>query len=355
MNSQSGTIQQLETKLASEPESEHATETEIPRIVITMGDSAGIGPELIVRIARLTFSAQLVVLGDSRLLLAIAQRLQLPLEISPIDWNEPVAAHVSGHLYVEEHQNREPVVAGQLSTVNARTTLSILERASELALSGMVRAIVTAPVHKANLNSVAPDFLGHTEFFAEKANVDKVVMMLASGDLRITLATTHLPLSEVPASITQQSLSQVLNVIISSFERLQIGDVRIAVCGLNPHAGENGLLGKEDDSVIRPVIEHFQQRGKSVSGPFPADTLFTPQKRQLFDVFLAMYHDQGLPVVKAFGFGQCANITLGLPYIRTSVDHGTALDIAGKYCASGDSLEYAINYAIQLVAGNLPK
>lgn len=329
-------------------------QVDIPRVVITMGDPAGIGPELIVRIALLKFPAQLIVLGDGKLLLSIAQRLQISLVLSPIDWLQPVMTHTPGQLYIEEHPNEQAVIAGQLNTVNAKNTLSILKRASDLALCGTVNAIVTAPVHKENLNQVDASFLGHTEFFAEKANREKVVMMLASKGLRITLATTHLALADVPAAITRQGLTQVLNVIIDAFERLQLKQVKIAVCGLNPHAGENGLLGLEDNEVIQPVIEGFQLEGKSVFGPFPADTLFTPQKRTQFDVFLAMYHDQGLPVVKAFGFGKCANITLGLPYIRTSVDHGTALDIAPEYCASGDSLEYAINYAIQLLAGKLP-
>jgi len=216
-----------------------------------------------------------------------------------------------------------------------------------------VDAIVTAPVHKANLNRIDASFFGHTEFFASKARIDKVIMMLATDELRISLATTHLPLSKVPAEITRENLERVLDIIFSSFSRLQMKNIKLAVCGLNPHAGEDGLLGYEEIEVISPVIKAFQENGYRVEGPFPADTLFTPQKRKEFDVFLAMYHDQGLPVVKTIGFGQCANITLGLPYIRTSVDHGTALDIAPDYSASPDSLEYAINYAIKMASGKL--
>lgn len=326
----------------------------VPRVLVTMGEAAGIGPELLVKIAQQGFAAQIIVLADPNCLQSIANKLSLPLELTEIDWSAARQIHRIGHLYIETHHLNEPVETGQLSKVNAKTTLSILSRASELALNKQVDAIVTAPVHKANLNSADSTFLGHTEYFAKKAGKDKVVMMLASGDLRITLATTHLPLSQVPLAITKENLDKVLNVMLSAFDELNIKDLKIAVCGLNPHAGEDGLLGDEEINIIEPVIQQFQQKNKNIYGPFPADTLFTPQKRKQFDVFLAMYHDQGLPVVKAFGFGRCANITLGLPYIRTSVDHGTALDIAADFCASADSIEYAINYAIELSAGNLP-
>lgn len=328
--------------------------SQLPRVVITMGEPAGVGPEIIVRIAQLEFNAQLVVLGCAELLQQVAQRIDLPLELSTQDWSGTVIPHLPGHLFIEEHPLQSPVFAGQLNPANAEFTLSLLRRASELALEGQVDAIVTAPVNKANLNQVSPDFLGHTEFFAELAGVDKVVMMLATEDLRISLATTHISLSDVPAAITQQSLTQVMEIIFSAFERIQLKHLKLAVCGLNPHAGENGLLGSEDAQVIRPVIDKFQQQGRSIQGPLAADTAFTPRNRAAFDVFLAMYHDQGLPVVKALGFGRCANITLGLPYIRTSVDHGTALDIAADFCASPDSLEFAINYAIELALGKLP-
>lgn len=325
-----------------------------PRLVVTMGEAAGIGPELIVKISQLEFSAQLVVLADAALLRMVAKRLGITLGLIPIDWDAEIQAHQPGHLFIEQHDLQRPVQAGVLDRENARTTLSILYRASELALQGKVDAIVTAPVHKANINQIDPEFLGHTEFLAKQASVEPVVMMLACENLRISLATTHLPLAKVTGAITQKSLTQLLEVMLSAFKRFGLGSIKIAVCGLNPHAGENGLLGKEDDEIIRPVIEKFQLQKKNISGPFPADTLFTPQKRAEYDVFLAMYHDQGLPVVKAFGFGRCVNVTLGLPYIRTSVDHGTALDIAADYCASSDSLQYAINYAIQLIAGKLP-
>lgn len=326
----------------------------IPRILVTMGEPAGIGPELIVRLAQLEFNAQIIVLADPHLLLDIAKKLNLELTLSKIDWHSSEQIHQVGHLFIEAHFLEEAVEPGILNKPNALTTLSILARASELGLNHKVDAVVTGPVHKANLNQVEPTFLGHTEFFAEKAGKNKVVMMLASGDLRVTLATTHIALSKVSAAITEDNLIQTINVIIDSFDKFNIKNIKIAVCGLNPHAGEDGLLGDEEIKVIAPVIEKLQSQGHSVFGPFPADTLFTPQKRKDYDVFLAMYHDQGLPVIKAFGFGRCANITLGLPYIRTSVDHGTALDIAASYRASPESIEYAINYAIELATGNLP-
>jgi 4-hydroxythreonine-4-phosphate dehydrogenase len=324
------------------------------KVLITMGEPAGIGPELLVRIAQNEFSEQIIVLADSNLLIHTAEQLKLPLALTEIDWDKPAKKHQAGHLYIENHLIAEPVIVGELNTLHAETTLSTLSRASELALDNSVDAIVTAPVHKANLNQVDQTFLGHTEFFADKANINKVIMMLATNDLRVTLATTHLPLLKVPAAITKNNLRQVFEVIFGAFEKLGIANIKLGVCGLNPHAGEDGLLGTEEIEIISPVITEFQEKGYQVSGPYPADTLFTLQKRKQFDVFLAMYHDQGLPVVKSFGFGQCANVTLGLPYIRTSVDHGTALDIAATYSASADSLEYAINYAIHMASGTLP-
>jgi 4-hydroxythreonine-4-phosphate dehydrogenase len=328
---------------------------DVQRILITMGEPAGIGPELIVKLAQLKFPVQLVVLGDSSHLSSIALKLQVPLELTEIDWRSSPQVHRAGHLWIEEHSLEEPVNLGKLSSANAKTVLAILSRSSELALSGKVQAIVTPPVHKANLNKVDKKFLGHTEYFAERAGIDQVVMMLACQGLRITLATTHIPLAKVASTVSAELIESVLNVIIHSTQKITSRQLKIAVCGLNPHAGEQGLLGSEDDNIILPVIKKLQQQGKSVEGPFPADTLFTPQKRKRYDLFLAMYHDQGLPVVKTLGFGQCANVTLGLPYIRTSVDHGTALDIAKDLSASEDSLVYAVNYAIQLSQGNLPE
>ncbi|MDH5433603.1 MAG: 4-hydroxythreonine-4-phosphate dehydrogenase PdxA [Gammaproteobacteria bacterium] len=325
-----------------------------PRVLLTMGEAAGIGPELLVKLAQGQFNAQLVVLADGQHLKHIADVLGVPLQLTAIEWDKPNWRHQSGHLFIEEHKLEQPVVKGELNVENANTTLSILQRASELALDKKVDCIVTAPVHKANLNRVCFEFTGHTEYFASLAKVKKVVMMLATDDLRITLATTHLPLKLVPGAITKESLTSVIDIIYSSFRFFGIESPKLAVCGLNPHAGDSGLLGREEIDVIEPVVNAFREKGFDIEGPLSADTLFTPINRMNYDVFLAMYHDQGLPVIKTIGFGRCVNVTLGLPYIRTSVDHGTALDIAAKYCANPDSLVCATDYAIALTQKRLP-
>ncbi len=327
----------------------------LPRILLTMGEASGIGPELLVKIAQQTFNAEIIVLADHNLLNQIADELSIPLLLTTVDWNKPPQQHCQGTLIFENVSLPANVVAGKLQSQNSAAILNMLSRAGELALTKKVDAIVTAPVHKAVLNQLNPNFLGHTEFFAEQAGVAKVVMMLATKRLRMALATTHIPLAQVSETITQKLVKQIVQIIHQSFVQLGLPQPQMAVCGLNPHAGEDGLLGLEDRDNIAPAIVNLQQLGIAVEGPFPSDSLFTLSKREKFDVFVAMYHDQGLPVVKAIGFGQCANITLGLPYIRTSVDHGTALDIAAQRIASPDSLNYAINYAIQLAQGKLPQ
>ena len=326
----------------------------IPRVVLTMGEPAGIGPELLVKIAQLEFTAEIVVLANQDLLQTIANELSLPLVLEPIDWNAVAETHQVGSLKIENVDLVEAVSVGQLNSLNSDTVLRMLSRAGELALTGQADAIVTAPVHKAVLNQIDSNFMGHTEYFAEQAKVAKVVMMLATDHLRITLATTHIPLAQVSETIDKQLIEQTVRIIDNSFAQFNLARPKIAVCGINPHAGEDGLLGTQDQEQVAPAIEALKNAGINVEGPFPSDSLFTPNKRKKYDVFLAMYHDQGLPVVKAIGFGQCANITLGLPYVRTSVDHGTALDIAAARVAVPDSLEYAIHYAIQLVNGQLP-
>lgn len=327
----------------------------IPRLLLTMGEPAGIGPEILVRAAQLNFAAEIVVLADPKLLQSVAQEMGLPLTLDSIDWRSSPMEHQKSHLKIEAVKLPDNVIAGQLNQSNSPAVLTMLHRAAGLGLSGAVDAIVTAPVHKAILNQADPRFLGHTEFFATLAGIDKVVMMLATEQLRVALATTHIPLCDVPQAIDQRLIETTVQIIDASFAQLGLTRPKIAVCGLNPHAGEDGLLGTEDASTVTPAIEKLRQSGIQVEGPFPSDSLFTPYKRKQYDLFLAMYHDQGLPVVKAIGFGQCANVTLGLPYIRTSVDHGTAIDISAKRIASSDSLEYAINYAIQLANGSLPR
>jgi len=327
----------------------------LPRILLTMGEASGIGPELLVKVAQQEYNAEIVVLADHSLLKQIADELSLPLQLTAVDWNNPPQKHRQGRLSFENVILPAEVIAGKLQPLNSSAILNMLSRAGELALTKTVDAVVTAPVNKAVLNQVNPRFLGHTEFFAEQAGVAKVVMMLATRQLRMALATTHIPLAQVSKNVTQELVEQVVQIIHHSFSQLDLPQPKIAVCGLNPHAGEDGLLGQEDRNNILPAILNLQQSGIAVEGPFPSDSLFTVSKREKFDIFLAMYHDQGLPVVKAIGFGQCANITLGLPFIRTSVDHGTALDIAPQRIASPDSLNYAINYAILLAQGKLPQ
>ena len=327
----------------------------LPRILVTMGEPAGVGPELLVRLAYFGFDAEIIVLADQKLLKETANELSLPLTFNQVEWEHPSVPHQLGQIKLLPISLPDKVKLGELNINNAGTTLEMLEQAGKLALDKKVDAIVTAPVHKAILNQVDSEFLGHTEFFAKQAKIKKVVMMLATERLRIALATTHIPLADVASSITSDLLSQIIKIIDDSFTRFGLAQPEIAVCGINPHAGEEGLLGFEDRDIVQPALDKLKLEGINVNGPFPSDSLFTQSKRNQFDVFLAMYHDQGLPVVKAIGFGQCANITLGLPYIRTSVDHGTALDIASQRIASPDSLVYATNYAIQLAKGNLPQ
>jgi len=327
----------------------------LPKILLTMGEPAGIGPELLVKIAQNNYAAEISVLADPKLLQQVATDLSLQLNLQSINWNATAKRHIPGHLLIEPISLPSAVVAGQLDVANSPAVLKLLSRSGELALSKQIDAVVTAPVHKAILNQIDANFLGHTEFFAEQAKVDQVVMMLATDNLRIALATTHIPLAKVSKTINSDLVKKVVKTIDQSFSNLNIHQVKMAVCGINPHAGEDGLLGTEEQDFLNSCVKQLAAQGIQIEGPFPADSLFTKTNREKFDIFLAMYHDQGLPVVKAIGFGQCANVTLGLPYIRTSVDHGTAIDIAASRSASASSLDYAIRYAIQLAKGEIPQ
>jgi len=312
-----------------------------------MGEPAGVGPELLLRAAQCRWPAQITALACPQLLQSLAKAMALPLKI--VEHAEAPPSHQPGVLPVIPVTLDAKVQRGRLEPANAAATLSMLKRAGRLMLSGQYDALVTAPVHKKQLNNVDASFAGHTEFFAEQAGVEKVVMMLASAALRVALVTTHIPLARVAQTITTESLQATIGVIVNAVHSLIGRYPKIAVAGLNPHAGENGLLGDEEISIIAPTIASWQQQGYPIDGPFPADTLFTKTYREQYDLFLAMYHDQGLAVIKALSFGECTNVTLGLPYIRTSVDHGTALDIAAQLKASDASIKYAINYAIALV------
>ncbi len=259
--------------------------------------------------------------------------------------------HTPGTLAVEHHPLRAPAIAGRLDARNGPYVVELLERACDGALGGEFAAIVTAPVHKGAINDSGIPFTGHTEFFADRTGAPRPVMMLATDSLRVALATTHLPLSRVSAAITGELLCEVLEILDRDLARWWgMERPRIAVCGLNPHAGESGHLGDEEIRVIGPAIARMRERGLRVAGPLPADTVFVPRVLADFDVVLAMYHDQGLPVIKHSGFESAVNVTLGLPILRTSVDHGTALDLAGTGRADPGSMTAAVELAMRLAA-----
>ncbi len=319
-----------------------------PRIALTAGEPAGIGPDLLVRLAQQPRPAQLVAIADPALLRARATQLGLPLRLHT--WQpDSRAASNAGELWVDPIALAAPVVPGQLDARNARYVIDTLARACDGCISGEFDALVTAPVHKGVINDAGIPFSGHTEFFAERTGTPQVVMMLATDTLRVALATTHLPLAAVPAAITRDSLREVLVILQRDLRNhFGIAAPRILVLGLNPHAGEGGHLGREEIEVIEPVLNELRGQGFDLTGPLPADTAFTPKHLEGADAVLAMYHDQGLPVLKYQGFGRAVNVTLGLPIVRTSVDHGTALDLAGSGNIDDGSLRAALALAIEL-------
>ncbi|MDO9622341.1 MAG: 4-hydroxythreonine-4-phosphate dehydrogenase PdxA [Moraxellaceae bacterium] len=322
----------------------------IPRLALTAGEPAGIGPELLVQIAQLDWPAQLIAVANPALLQAYAQRLNLPLTLLPWSPTQPVVRHQAGSLYILPVDLSTAVEPGQLNVSNAGAVLRSLDLACDGCLAGDFDAMVTAPVQKSIINDAGISFSGHTEYLQERCQVERVVMLLACPGLRVALATTHLPLRDVADAITPERLSQVIRILHADLKtKFGINQPRILVTGLNPHAGEDGHLGQEEITVISPTLAALRQQDMNLIGPLPADTLFTPRLLADADAVLAMYHDQGLPVLKHMGFGNAVNITLGLPIIRTSVDHGTALDLAGKGIADTGSLAAAIDYAITMV------
>jgi 4-hydroxythreonine-4-phosphate dehydrogenase len=325
----------------------------IPRIAVTSGEPAGVGPELCLTLAARELDCELVCLADTALLAARAQLTASGASLRPYRahtrHNAARERHERGTLVVEHAPLNAPSEPGRLDPRNAPYVLGLLDRASDGALAGEFDAVVTAPVHKAVINAAGVAFLGHTEYFAQRAHVAHPVMMLTTGSLRVALATTHVPLKAVSAAITVESLCATVAVLARDLQaRWAIRAPRIAVCGLNPHAGEGGYLGDEELTVIGPAIEQLKRQGFGVHGPLPADSVFVPQVLSAFDAVLAMYHDQGLPVVKHAGFERAVNVTLGLPFVRTSVDHGTALDLAGTGRADPGSLTAAVQLAIEL-------
>lgn len=321
-----------------------------PRIIVTSGEPAGIGPDLCLALTSKPLSAQLVVAADPDLLIERAQLLKLNINIQMYHPDLPVEPTPANQLLVLPIKTNQPVVPGQLTPNNARYVLTLLDAAINGCINKEFTAMVTAPIHKGVINDSGIPFSGHTEYLADLTNTQQVVMMLASNRLRVALATTHLPLKAVPAAITPTLLEQVITVLHQDLkQKFGISQPRILVCGLNPHAGESGHLGTEEIEVITPTLNHLKQYyGFKLTGPLPADTAFTEKPLSEADAVLAMYHDQGLPVLKYAGFGQAVNITLGLPFIRTSVDHGTALDLAGHGSADPGSLFTAVEYAINM-------
>ncbi|MGH8401052.1 MAG: 4-hydroxythreonine-4-phosphate dehydrogenase PdxA [Gammaproteobacteria bacterium] len=317
-------------------------------IALTTGEPAGIGPDICIQLAQQPHAVQLVAIGDTEVLAARAKVLKIPLQLEsyqPDQWTP----HRAGSLQIINLPTRRPVTAGRLDPENAGYVLATLERAVDGCRSGEFAAMVTAPVNKAVINDAGIAFTGHTEYLAVRCSVSSPVMLLVAGNLRVALATTHLPLSAVPAAITRDGLMHTLRVLHTELiHRFGIASPRILVLGLNPHAGEAGHLGREELEIIAPVCEALRAEHLHIIGPVAADTAFNPQRLAQTDAVLAMYHDQGLPVLKYAGFGHAVNVTLGLPIIRTSVDHGTALELAGSGRAEHGSLEAAIKLAVAL-------
>ncbi len=330
--------------------------SELPRLAITLGEPAGIGPELAVQLARFPLAADLIVIGDGDLLRATAQDLAAPLDLSVYDPATVLGERPANSLRLLAHPLPQTVQAGRLDPRNSATVVDWLALAADGCRDGRFDAVLTLPMHKGVINDAGIAFTGHTEFFAGRAGVE--VLMLLVGDdtaiaprasIRVALATTHLPLRAVADAITVAGLGTRLRLLDTGLRRdLGIARPRIAVLGLNPHAGEGGHLGREEIEIIDEVMQALRAEGLDLHGPLPADTAFVPAKRRQFDAYFAMFHDQGLPVLKALGFGGAVNVTLGLPFVRTSVDHGVALDLAGTGRADTGSAVAAAELALAI-------
>jgi 4-hydroxythreonine-4-phosphate dehydrogenase len=326
-----------------------AFQSPIARLVLTAGEPAGIGPDVCLGALTRDWPCELVVAGSRAVLEARASRLNLGTRFRTHDSQAPARPHRAGSVPVIDLPTPEPVIAGKLDARNARHVLSLLDRALEGCRTGEFLAMVTAPVQKSIINEGGIAFTGHTEYLADRLGVARPVMMLVAGNLRVALVTTHLPLARVPAAISKAAVTETIRTVAAELRsRWKIARPRITVCGLNPHAGESGHLGDEEIRVIGPAVEALRREGLDLLGPIPADTAFTPGTLEGIDAVIAMYHDQGLPVLKAAGFGHAVNVTLGLPIVRTSVDHGTALDLAGTGRADSSSLVAAIDTALAL-------
>lgn len=328
----------------------------IPTIAITAGEPAGIGPDLCVMLAQQKLAAHIVVIADQHLLQTRARLLGLPLNIVPYSAHLMAPHSGNGDLTVLHCALNTASQPGVLNAQNSAYVLDTLIQATRGCLDRRFNAIVTAPVHKGVINDAGIEFSGHTEFLADLTNTQQVVMMLVGGGLRVALATTHLALKDVPAAITQASLETTLRILHEDLiHKFGLNQPRILVAGLNPHAGEDGYLGREEIEIINPVLNKLRTEGMQLIGALPADTLFAKHHLAQADAVLAMYHDQGLPVLKHASFGEGVNVTLGLPIIRTSVDHGTALDLAGSGRIHSGSMQAAIELAIQLALNQISK
>ena len=320
-----------------------------PRIAVTPGEPAGIGPDLCILAARESLPAELVAIADPDLMSQRASRLGQALRLVPFDADSPVA-QTPGGLKIVPVPLHKPAVPGRLDPVNAAYVLETLAIACDGCLEGRFDALVTGPVHKGAINEAGLPFTGHTELLAERCRAFPVMMLAAPG-LRVALVTTHLPLKEVSAAVTPERLERVIRILDRELrERFGLRRSSLLVCGLNPHAGEGGHLGREEIEVIEPVLRRLRREGLELMGPAPADTAFVPERMAQADAVLAMYHDQGLPVLKHLGFGRAVNITLGLPFVRTSVDHGTALGLAATGRIDTGSLMAAVRVAAELAA-----
>lgn len=318
-------------------------------LALTPGEPSGVGPDLLIKLAQEKQQQQIIAFADPDMLAERATMLGLPLNL--VEVQDDFVSSTPSELAVVTVKVAMPVEPGVLNQANAPYVLNCLDAAIASCQEGLCQAMVTGPVQKSIINDAGIKFSGHTEYLAEKTKSDTVVMMLATEELRVALATTHVPLRDVPDAISVELLMPIIDVLYQDLQnKFGIKQPTILVSGLNPHAGEGGHLGHEEINVIAPVIRHYCEAGRNIVGPLPADTLFTQKHLMSADAVLVMYHDQGLPVLKYQGFGRAANITLGLPIIRTSVDHGTALDIAGTGCADIGSLHAAIKVAVQMAS-----
>jgi 4-hydroxythreonine-4-phosphate dehydrogenase len=331
------------------------TNAQIPRVIITPGEPAGIGPDVTLQIAQMDWPAELIIVADANLLQTRAKQLSLPLHLAPVDFLQPAISHKASHLKIIPVPLKTACVPGKLEKENASYVVECLEIATDICLEKKAAALITGPVQKSILNEANISFVGHTEFLAARCNATQSLMLFVIDHLKVALATTHIPLVDVAKNITPERLTSLIRLLNRELQnKFSIAQPKILVSGLNPHAGENGHFGHEEINVIEPTIKKLRAENIDVIGPLPADTIFTKKYLQTADAILAMYHDQALPVIKYMGFERAVNVTLGLPIIRTSVDHGTALDLAGTTKADAGSMQAAIRLALELIKNHLP-